>query len=50
MTREEALRLAFHLVESMGTDEKNGRGYKIDGWKPLTGPERADVTSLLAVF
>lgn len=50
MTREEALRLAFQLVESMGADEKNGRGYKIDGWKPLTGPERADATVRFAEF
>lgn len=51
MTREEALRIAFELVEQMGNAEDlNKRGYKIDGWKPMTGPERAEATVRLAEF
>lgn len=51
MTREEALRVAFELVEKMGnTEDLNKRGYKVDGWKAMTGTERAEATVKLAEF
>lgn len=49
MDRKEAVELAAEIVEKMGNAEDlNKRGYKIDGWKPMTGPERADAIVKLA--
>jgi hypothetical protein len=50
MNRESALKTAFELVEKMGSTEVNGRGYKVDGYRPMTGPERADAVVKLAEF
>lgn len=49
MDRESAVRLAAEIVEKMGNNpELNSRGYKVDGWKPFTGPERADAIVKIA--
>lgn len=51
LTRKEAIDHATEIVERMGNNEDlNKRGYKIDGWKPMTGPERADAIVKLATF
>lgn len=51
MTRQEALDHAFDLVEKMGNNpDLNSRGYKSDGWRPMTGSERADAVVLFAEF
>jgi len=50
MNRLEAIEKATQIVESLGADEKNNRGYKVDGWKPMAGPERVDAIIKLATF
>lgn len=47
--RKEAVRLAAEIVEQMGNaEDTNKRSYKIDGWKPMTGPERTDAIVRIA--
>lgn len=51
MTREEAIDKATEIVETMGNKEPlNGRGYKIDGWKPPTATERTEAILRIAEF
>jgi hypothetical protein len=51
MTRKEAIDRAAEIVEKMGNvEDLNRRGYKIDGWKPMTGPERAACIVQIAEF
>jgi hypothetical protein len=51
VNRADALALAFDLVEKMGnTADLNSRGYKVDGWRPMTGPEKADAVVKFAEF
>lgn len=51
MTRKEAIDHATEIVERMGNvEDLNKRGYKIDGWKPMTGPERAACIVQIAEF
>lgn len=51
MNREDALTTAYDLVEKMGASpDLNARGYKHDGWKPMTGPERTEAIIKLATF
>ena len=49
--RKVAIDHATAIVERMGNvEDLNKRGYKIDGWKPMTGPERAACIVQIAEF
>lgn len=51
LSREEAIDKATAIVEAMGNKEPlNGRGYKIDSWKPPTATERTEAILAIATF